>query len=105
MIRGAPQDESIPLAADDAGTIRIAGTRVTLDVVSAAWRSGATPESIVESFPTLALDDVYAVITWMLRHADELERYLIRRSAEATQIREQIEASGSTELRQRLRSS
>jgi len=41
------------------GAYQVAGTRVSLDsVVYAYWR-GESPEGIVDSFPTLTLEQVY----------------------------------------------
>lgn len=84
--------ESIPLTSDETGTIRIGGTRITLDVFAGIFRQGATPEQIADQFPSLNLPDVYAVVTWMLRHPDELNEYLSRRHAEAAEIRAKVEA-------------
>ena len=36
----------------------------------------ATPETIVQRYSTLALADVYAVVTYYLRHRSEVEEYL-----------------------------
>ena len=41
----------VPLVADAYGTLRVGATRVTLDVVVAAFEQGATPEEIVQDFP------------------------------------------------------
>ena len=44
------------------GAYRVARTRVSLDsVVYAYWR-GESPEGIVDSFPTLTLEQVYVVL-------------------------------------------
>lgn len=83
--------ESIPLVEDEAGTIRLADTRITLDVFAECFRQGSTPEQIADQFPTLRLDDVYAVITWMLRHPQEVATYLDRRDADAAQLRAKVE--------------
>lgn len=81
--------ESIPLTSDDAGTIRIRDTRITLDVFAEVFRQGATPEQIADQFPSLNLPDVYAAITWMLRHPEEMNEYLF---AEAAEMRSKVEA-------------
>jgi uncharacterized protein (DUF433 family) len=97
------QTEAIPLESDECGTVRIAGSRVTLDVLASAWQAGETPEQIVDQFPTLRLADVYAVITWMLRHPSDLADYLARAGADAEQIRAQINKAVPQEgLRERL---
>jgi len=39
--------QPIPLTRDSNGVMRVAETRVTLDIVVAAFQAGATPETIV----------------------------------------------------------
>ena len=48
------------------GAYRITGTRVSLDSVVYAFLNGSAPESIVESFPALTLEQVYGAITYYL---------------------------------------
>lgn len=95
--------EPIPLAADANGGIRVAGTRVPLDTVVDTFMTGASPEEIADDFPVLRLDDVYAVLTYYLRHRAEVDAYLRERRARAEGIRREIEAhSPQTGLRERL---
>jgi uncharacterized protein (DUF433 family) len=95
--------EPIPLSTDSDGAIRIAGSRVTLDTVVDTFMTGATPEEIAQDFPVLRLDDVYAVLTYFLRHRDEVETYLRERRSRAEAVRQQIEArSSQAGLRDRL---
>lgn len=95
--------EPIPLSTDPDGVIRVAGTRVTLDTVVDTFMTGATPEEIAQDFPVLRLDDVYAVLTYYLRHRTEVEVYLRDRRSRAEAIRGEIEArSPQTGLRDRL---
>jgi uncharacterized protein (DUF433 family) len=83
----------VPLFADEAGGLRVSGTRVLLERIVHAFEEGATPEGIVQSYDTLQLPDVYAVLTWYLQHKADVEDYLRRRANEAEAIREKIEAS------------
>jgi uncharacterized protein (DUF433 family) len=96
---------SIPIRTDEHGTIRIADTRVTMDVVIARFQQGRTPEQIHESFPTLKLADIYAVITYYLNNQDEVDAYLYQQDEDAAQLRKEIEAKQpqSEEIRARLR--
>ncbi len=95
--------EPIPLATDEEGVIRVGGTRVTLATVIDTFRTGATPEEIAEDFPVLRLDDVYAVLTYYLRHRQEVDEYLGKRRARAATLRQEIEQlSPQTGLRDRL---
>lgn len=58
------------------GVVRVRGTLVTLDTIIPAFCRGATAEEFVQQFPVLALDDVYAVIAYYLRHRDEVNAYI-----------------------------
>lgn len=96
--------EPIPLYLDADKVIRVAGTRVTLETVIETFKTGATPEEIARDFSALQLDDVYAVITYYLRHREEVESYLAKRLAEADEIRKKIGARfDQTGLKERLR--
>lgn len=97
-------EEAPPLATDEQGVVRVGSTRVTLDVIVHAFDAGASPEEIVQSFPTLCLPDVYSTIAYVLRHRSEVDAYLVEREAEAEAIRRKIEERYPTaQLRQRLR--
>jgi uncharacterized protein (DUF433 family) len=84
----------VPLQVDPNGTIRVVGTRLTLDTVVMAHRDGATPEEIVERFLGLSLPDAYAVVGYYLRYRREVEAYLDKRKLAAEAIRVEVEASG-----------
>ena len=86
----------VPLRADPNGTIRVVGTRLTLDTIVAAYRDGAPPEEIVKRFPDLSLPDAYAVVGYVLRHPREVEAYLDERRQAAEAIRREIEANCPT---------
>ncbi|MEW6365066.1 MAG: DUF433 domain-containing protein [Acidobacteriota bacterium] len=83
--------EPPPLRLDDEGVVRIGGTRVTLDTVLLVFNRGCTAEEIVMKYPTLNLGDVYAVISYYLRHRTELDAYLDQRSRETTETRRFME--------------
>ena len=85
------QAEAPPLREDAAGALRVGDSRVLLELVIRAFQDGATPETIVQRYSTLALSDVYAVIAYYLRHRSEVEGYLGRREQKADEIRQRIE--------------
>ncbi len=85
-------DQPIPLTTDADGVVRVGNTRVTLDTVIAAFREGATPETIAQQYPSLALADVYAVIGYYLNHRPEVHAYLQQREQVATHVRQENEA-------------
>jgi len=96
--------EPVPLSKDADGVLRIGGTRVPLETVVHAFESGATPEEISQDFPVLDLADVYATVTYYLRHRNEVAEYLERRATEAEAIRRKVEARSpaNANLRERL---
>jgi uncharacterized protein (DUF433 family) len=74
--------DEIPLTKDGEGVYRVGGTRVTLDLVVRAFNRGATAEEIVQKYESLRLPDVYQVIGYYLKHAEELAEYLENRARE-----------------------
>jgi uncharacterized protein (DUF433 family) len=59
----------------------IAGTRVSLDSIVYAFRQGLSPESIVQSFPLLTLEQVYGAITFYLANRAEIDAHLTSEEA------------------------
>jgi uncharacterized protein (DUF433 family) len=57
-----------PLTRGDDSVIRLSGTRVQLELVVEAFDAGATPEEIVQRYPSLDLSSVYSVIAYVLDH-------------------------------------
>ena len=96
--------DPLPLvASEDGQVIRVSGTRVTLDTVIGAFKRGATPEEIAQDFSAVPLADVYAVITYYLRHRSEVDEYLERRASEHAELRREIESRPEyQEFRERL---
>ena len=86
--------EPVPLKLDDTGTIRVGGTRVTLDTIIAFFRQGQSPEEINEGFPGVSLPDIYFVIGYVLRHQAEVDAYLAEQERDAEAVRWKIEANG-----------
>jgi uncharacterized protein (DUF433 family) len=87
--------EPVPLRLDAGGTFRVGQTRVTLDTVVVTFESGASAEEIALRYPVLELADIYAVISYYLRHRIEVQEYLRDRQQLADEIRQRIEARDS----------
>jgi uncharacterized protein (DUF433 family) len=86
------QTDTPPLRQDDSGAVRVGGTRVLLELVIRAFEDGATPEAIVQRYPSTTLADIYAVVAYYLRHRALVERYLAERERQAETLRQNIEA-------------
>src|SRR6266508_5648912 len=98
---------SMPLVVTEHGTIRIKGSRVSLDSIVHHFKLGATAEQIVQSFPSLSLGDVYSSIAYYLTHRPEIEEYLQQQKTSANALQEQLESNPSyqseiAELRSRI---
>ena len=85
--------EPVPLVLDRAGRLMVPGTRISLDVLIAAFKRGKTPEAIHDAYQTVSLPDVYAIFTYYLRHRTEVEAYLAEQEREGAEIQARIEAA------------
>ena len=72
---------------------RLTGSRVSLDSIVQDWLSGLSPESIVENFETLSLEQVYGAVTYYLSHRDEVDAYLRRNQEKYDSLLEQARIS------------
>ncbi len=52
----------------------IRGKRISLDSIVYAFRRGQAPESILQSFPLLTLEEIYGAITFYLANRDVVDR-------------------------------
>ncbi len=97
------ETERVPLKVDSHGVVRVAGTRVTLDSVVAAFKEGVTAEEITYRYPVLQLADVYSILSYYLRRQQEVETYLAQRQQIANQIRRENQTHFKPEgIRDRL---
>jgi uncharacterized protein (DUF433 family) len=81
----------VPLITDPHGTIRVRGSRVTLDTIVTAFQGGATAEEIAQKFPAVALADIYQIIAHYLNHTPEVDAYLAQRHADALALQREVE--------------
>jgi uncharacterized protein (DUF433 family) len=72
------------------GAYRITGTRVSLDSVVYAFLNGSSPESIVDCFPALTLEQVYGAITYYLAHQADVDAYLKQGLADFEALRARL---------------
>ncbi len=98
------QPEPPPLRWDVSGALRVGRSRVLVELVIRAFQDGATPETIVQRYPTATLADIYAVVAYYLRHREGMEAYLMEREQQAQEVRFHIASRQGdlTNLRERL---
>ena len=88
------------------GSWRIAGTRVSLDSLIAAFWAGATPEEICQDLPSLSRAQVYRMISYYLADRAPIDHYFQAQRHAADQCRLELEKRQGdclATLRQRLR--
>ena len=83
----------VPLREEPSGVLRVGKSRVLLELVLRAFKAGATPEAIVQSYDTLNLADVYAVVSRYLADPAPFEEYLRLSDEVAAEARRTIEKS------------
>jgi uncharacterized protein (DUF433 family) len=66
----------------------LAGSRVALDSIVYAFLAGETAEGIAQSFPALALEQVYGAIAFYLAHRETIDEYLLARRSDYEQARQ-----------------
>src|SRR5262249_1585444 len=86
-----PKTLAVPVREEPAGVLRVGKSRVLLELVLRAFKAGATPESIVQSYDTLNLADVYAIDAPYLATPEPFQEYLRRREEAGDQMRQKIE--------------
>jgi len=101
--------QNVPLTLTENGTIRVTGSRVTLESVVYQYQQGSSAGAILESFPALKLADIHAVICYYLNHREQVDGYLHDQEKKARTVREDIESDPAYkarvgELRARIKS-
>jgi len=91
-----------PLRADEDDVIHVGNSRISLDLIVEQYENGMTPEELVRAYDTLALNEVYAVIAYYLRHREEVKAYVDRRQHEAAALRTKIDAARPVISRENL---
>jgi uncharacterized protein (DUF433 family) len=96
VLEQQPLTLSIPLYEDPPGVLRVGKSRVLLELVIHAFQRGQTPESIVQSYDTLSLPAVYAVVSYYLTNPAPFDEYLRWCDREAELVQRKLEAAGMT---------
>lgn len=82
----------VPIRIDEDGVAWVGQTRVPIDTVIEHFNEGDSPAEIVYGYPTLKLEDVYAVLAYYLQHRREIDDYMAFNAREAEKLKRQIEA-------------
>lgn len=68
---------------------RIVGKRMSLDSIVYAFLAGQSPESILQSFPVLTLEEIYGAITFYLANRIAIDAYLAEGKQHFETLRQQ----------------
>jgi uncharacterized protein (DUF433 family) len=83
------------------GNYYIAGTRISLDSIVHAFRSGESPETICQNFELLRLEEVYGAIAYYLANQPAIDTYMIRQDEKWAEGKRNAEPLPA-DLRERL---
>lgn len=78
----------------------VTGKRISLDSIVYAFRNGLSPESIVQSFPLLTLEQVYGAIAFYLANRVEIDAYLLEEEAAFDTMPQPLQADDPALYRQ-----
>lgn len=93
MTAQAVEPERVPLVRDHAGRLGVPRTRISLDVIVAAFKRGKTPEAVRDAYESVSWADACANLACYLRRCADVEAYFaeqVRADAES-QTRNEIE--------------
>src|SRR5262245_41348978 len=97
------ESQTVPLSLWDDGTIRVKGSRVTLDSIVRLFKLGETAEQIQHSFHSLSLREIYGTIYYYLENTDSIEEYLNQQGNAEQEGRRFIESHFDTKsLREKI---
>ncbi|HEV3279229.1 MAG TPA: DUF433 domain-containing protein [Terriglobia bacterium] len=65
----------------------LTGSRVSLESVICPFLDGASPETLVDEFPTLSLEQVHGAVTFYLAHRAEMDAYLAENDRLGEEVR------------------
>ena len=74
----------------------IAGSRVSLDSVVHAFHRGESPKGIVDSWPSLTLDQVMGSLIFYQTNREVVDQYLVEGEESFRNLREQIRTANAT---------
>ncbi|MGL4177271.1 MAG: DUF433 domain-containing protein [Dermatophilaceae bacterium] len=93
MTAEAIEPEPVPLVRDHTGRLMVPGTRISLDILVAAFKRGDSPEAIHDNHDAVPLADVYAILSYYLRHRAEVEEYLAEQARLGMGLQRRVERS------------
>jgi uncharacterized protein (DUF433 family) len=85
-------EEGVPLTQDERGSIRVTGSRVTLDTIVHRYQVGDSVKRIHSGFPTVSITQIKTILDWYHKHQAEADEYLEEGIAAGEKLRQEIES-------------
>jgi uncharacterized protein (DUF433 family) len=85
--------DTVPLVQWENGTIRVRGSRVTLDTIVHKMEMGDSVERIHRGFPTVSVKQIKEILAWYFANKVEADEYLREQEATGDYIRKTIEST------------
>lgn len=96
-------DHPILIQRED-GTIRVRGSRISLDTIVVNFERGDSVEDIQDGFPTLSIEQIEGALDWYLSHPVEAKIYLDEQHAAEEKILQELRAHcKDSPIREKLR--
>lgn len=80
------------LILDEDGRMWLSGTRLSLDVLFAAFEQGRTPDDVHAEYEGVALTTARVVYNYFLQNSSQVDAYLAHEEREAAAVQAQVEA-------------
>ena len=85
------REPGVPLEVWDDGSVRVGGTRLTLDAVVESYLAGQSATEIAENYGPTPESVIRGAVAYYSAHMAEVDQYLKRRSAAAAEFWEKRE--------------
>ena len=82
--------DAVPLVQWEDGSIRVRNSRVTLESLVHHMQVGDTVEDIRQSYPTVSVSQVKAILAWYHDNKADADEYIQQGEAEAERIWQRI---------------
>ncbi len=82
--------DTVPLVQWEDGSIRVRNSRVTLESLVHHMQVGDTVEDIRQSYPTVSVSQVKAILAWYHDNKADADEYIQQGEAEAERIWQRI---------------
>ena len=94
MVQAPTIPETIPVGirVDESGRLRVGDSRVLVEGMLILYRSGTSPEELIENFPSMAAADLYATIAYYHQNRAEMDAWVDEIERETERVSKMVDA-------------